>query len=118
ELFVQAQAKGPLSDKAYLDARTKAMRLAGPEGLEATLKSQGLDALIAPATSPAWPTDPVNGDHFTAAGYGVSAVAGTPSLSIPMGDSYGLPVAIVFIGPAWSEGRLIELGYAFEQATR
>lgn len=118
ELFEQAQAKGPLSDKAYLDAREKAKRLAGPDGLEAALKSQRLDALIAPATSPAWPTDPVNGDHFTAAGYGVSAVAGTPSLSIPMGDSYGLPVAIVFIGPAWSEGRLIELGYAFEQATR
>lgn len=118
ELFLQAQAKGPLTEQAYLDARAKARRLAGPEGLEAALQAQDLEALIAPATSPAWPTDLINGDHFTGAGYGVAAVAGTPSITVPMGESFGLPVAIVFMGPAWSEPRLIELAYGFEQATR
>ncbi|MBW3549644.1 MAG: amidase [Proteobacteria bacterium] len=117
ELFEMAQAKGSLDDKAYVDAREKARRLAGPEGLEAALQAQDLDALIAPATSPAWLIDPVNGDHFTGAGYGVAAVAGTPSITVPMGESFGLPVGIVFMGPAWSEPRLIELAYAFEQAT-
>ena len=117
ELFEQAQAKGPLTDKAYLQARDKARRLARRDGIDAALKAQHLDALIAPATSPAWLTDPINGDHFTGAGYGVAAVAGTPSLTVPMGDSHGLPFGIVFLGPAWSEGRLIELGYAFEQLT-
>jgi len=117
ELFEQAQAKGPLTDKAYLKARDKARRLAREDGIEAALKAQNLDALVAPATSPAWLTDPINGDHFTGAGYGVAAVAGTPSLTVPMGDSHGLPFGIVFLGPAWSEGRLIELGYAFEQLT-
>ncbi len=118
ELFERANAKGTLKDRAYIDARMKARRLAGPEGIDATLKAQDLDALIAPAMSPAWPTDPINGDHFTGAGYGAAAVAGTPSITVPMGDSHGLPLGIVFMGPAWSEPRLIELGYAFEQATK
>jgi amidase len=117
ELFVQAQAKGPLTDAAYLKARDKARRLAGRDGIGTTLKAQHLDALVAPAMSPAWLTDPINGDHFTGAGYGAAAVAGTPSLTVPMGDSHGLPIGIVFMGPAWSEARLIELGYAFEQLT-
>ncbi len=118
ELFERAQAKGSLKDQAYIDARMKARRLAGPQGIDAALKAQNLDALIAPAMSPAWPTDPINGDHFTGAGYGAAAVAGTPSITVPMGESFGLPLGIVFMGPAWSEPRLLELGYAFEQATK
>ena len=118
ELFEKAQAKGPLTDATYIEARTKARKLAGPEGIDAALKSQRLDALIAPSMSPAWLTDPVNGDHFTGAGYGAAAVAGTPSITVPMGDSYGLPLGITFMGPAWSEPRLIELAYSFEQATK
>jgi amidase len=118
ELFEEAQKKGPLSDRKYQEARAKARRLAGPEGIEAALRSQKLDALIAPAMSPAWPTDLVLGDHFVGATYGVAAVAGTPSITIPMGENFGLPVGIVFMGSAWSEARLIELGYAFEQTTK
>ncbi len=117
ELFEQSQAKGPLTDVAYLAARDKARRLAGQEGIDAALKSHHLDALIAPAMSPAWLTDPINGDHSTGEGYGAAAVAGTPSITIPMGDSHGLPIGIVFMGPAWSEERLIELGYSYEQLT-
>ena len=118
ELFLQAQAKGPLTDKAYLQARDKARRLAGKEGIEVALRKQHLDALVAPAMSPAWLTDPINGDHFTGAGYGAAAVAGTPSITLPMGDSHGLPLGIVFMGPAWSEPRLIELAYGFEQHSK
>lgn len=118
EIFEAAQAKGPLTEIAYIQARSKARRLAGAEGIDATLQAQQLDALIAPSTSPAWPTDPINGDHFTGAGYGAAAVAGTPSITVPMGHSHGLPLGITFMGPAWSEPRLIELAYAFEQATQ
>ncbi len=119
ERFEMAQAKGSLDDQAYKDAREKARRLAGAEGLDAALRAQNLDALIGPAMSPAWVTDVVLNDHgIGAGGYGVAAVAGTPSLTVPMGDSFGLPFGIVFMGPAWSEARLIELGYAFEQITR
>jgi len=118
ELFEQAEAKGPLTDKAYIDARDRIRRLAGPEGIDAALKKQGLDALVAPSMSPAWPTDPINGDHFTGAGYGTAAVARYPSISVPMGDSHGLPLGITFMGTAWSEARLIELAYAYEQASK
>ena len=118
ELFEQANAKGGLGEQEYISARSRARRLAGPEGIDAALKSQNLQALIAPATGPAWITDPLVGDHFPGAGYGAAAVAGYPSLTIPMGSSNGLPLGIVFMGTAWSEPRLIGLGYAYEQLTR
>ncbi|MDR0184891.1 amidase [Lysobacter arvi] len=118
ELFERAQAKGTLDEMAYIDARSKARRLAGAEGLDAVLSASSLDAVVAPATAPAWLIDPVNGDHFLGEGYGAAAVAGTPSITVPMGDYFGLPMGIVFMGSAWSEPRLIELAYAFEQKTK
>ncbi|WP_425600494.1 amidase [Luteimonas salinisoli] len=115
ELLERAAATPGLDDPAYRRARDRARRLAREQGLEAALRDGRLDALVAPTVGPAWPIDPVNGDNFTGAGYGVAAVAGTPSITVPMGDSHGLPLGIVFLGPAWSEGRLIELAYAFER---
>src|SRR3546814_3557975 len=90
EIFTMADAKGPLSDTAYIKARDDARRLAGPEGIDAALAAQQLDALLAPATGPAWPVDWVNGDHFLGAGYGAAAVAGYPSITVPAGDVPGL----------------------------
>ena len=118
EIFEQANAKGPLTDAAYIAARDKSRKLAGPDGIMVALKKQDLDVLVAPSMSPAWPTDPINGDHFTGAGYGAAAVARTPSITVPMGESHGLPLGITFMGPAWSEARLIELAYAYEQASK
>ncbi len=118
EIFEQAQAKGPLTDPAYRKARDDARRLAGKDGLLAALDRDRLDALIAPSLSPAWPTDHVLGDHFVGAGYGMAAVAGTPSISVPIGDSHGLPLGLTFMGRAYSEGELIGFGFALEQATR
>ena len=118
EIFEQAQAKGPLSDAAYLKARDGARRMAGRDGLVATLDRHKLDALIAPSMSPAWPTDHVLGDHFVGAGYGIAAVAGTPSLTVPIGDIRGLPLGLTFMGRAYSEGELIGFGYALEQLTK
>ena len=118
EIFEQAQAKGPLTDAAYIKARDTARRLAGKDGLIATLDKNKLDALIAPSLSPAWPTDHVLGDHFVGAGYGMAAVAGTPSITVPIGDSHGLPLGITFMGRAYSEGELIGFGFAIEQATK
>jgi amidase len=116
EIFEQAQAKGPITDAAYVKARADARRLAGKDGLLAALDSNKLAALIAPSLSPAWPTDHVLGDHFVGAGYGMSAVAGTPSITVPSGDSHGLPLGVTFMGRAYSEGELIGFGYALEQA--
>lgn len=118
EIFEAAQAKGPLNERAYADAKRRIRQLAGARGIDATLARERLDAIVAPSMSPAWLIDPVNGDHFTFAGYGAAAVAGTPSLTVPMGDAHGLPIGLLLMGPAWSEARLLGYGFAFEQATR
>ena len=118
EIFERAQAKGPLTDAAYLKARDEARRLAGKDGLLAALDQLKLDAVIAPSMSPAWLTDPVLGDHFVGAGYGVAAVAGTPSLTVPAGEVAGLPVGVTWMGRAWSEADLISYASAFERATQ
>ena len=95
-----------------------ARRLAGRDGLLATLDRQKLDALIAPAMAPTWPTDHVLGDHFVGAGYGMAAVAGTPSLTVPMGETSGLPLGLAFMGRAYTEADLLACGFAFEQRTK
>jgi amidase len=115
ELLEQTAALGTLDTAEYRKAARDAKRLAGPEGIDAALAKHDLDALIAPTTSPAWPIDPLNGDHFTGAGYGAAAAAGYPSLTVPMGDAHGLPLGITFMGPKWSEARLLGFGFAFEQ---
>jgi amidase len=116
ELFERAQAKGPLTDAAYLDAKEAARRLAGADGLVAALRRDKFDALIAPTMSPAWPTDLLLGDHFVGiSGYGIAAVAGTPSLTVPIGDTRGLPLGLTFMGAAYSEPDLIGFGFALER---
>ena len=118
ELFLMAQKKGPLTTPAYRQARARCRLLARAQGIDLTLTRHRLDAIVAPTGSPAWTTDPVNGDHFTGASSTPAAVAGYPSITVPAGEAFGLPVGISFIGGAWSEPRLIALAYAFEQATR
>jgi len=118
DILIKAQAKGPLTDKAYRDALTKNRRLSRKEGIDAVMDKNKLDALIAPTGGPAWPTDWLNGDHF-AGGYSTaSAVAGYPHLTVPAGYVFGLPVGISFFGRAWSEPTLFKFAYAFEQATK
>jgi amidase len=117
ELFERAQAKGPLTDAAYLKARDDARRLAGKQGLLKALDDYHLDAIIAPADGPAWPIDPILGDHSMGSGSSAAAVAGTPSITVPMGDVRGLPLGLVFMGRAYSEPELLGYAYAFEQAT-
>jgi amidase len=118
ELFLKAQDKGPLTTPAYVEALEKCRRLSRAEGIDAVMDQHTLDALVAPTGGPAWTTDLVNGDHFTGGSSTAAAVAGYPSVTVPAGFVYGLPVGISFFGRAWSEATLVKLAYAFEQATR
>ncbi len=114
ELFTQAQAKGPLTDKAYTDALAKLQTLAGPQGIDAAMSAHHLDALLAPAQDPAWRIDLVNGDPNLPSAYGPAAVAGYPSITVPAGFVHGLPVGMLFFGRKWSEPVLIGIAYAYE----
>jgi len=118
ELFIQAQEKGPLTDQAYRDALAKDQRLSRAEGLDVVFARDSLDAIVAPTGSPPWPTDLVNGDHFLGASSTPAAVAGYPSIAVPVGYTFGLPVGMSFIGRANSEATLLKLAYAYEQAAK
>jgi amidase len=114
ELFEAAEAtSGDLSDAGYLEARAAASHIAR-SGLDAALGVHRLDAVIALTGHPAWLTDHVLGDYHTWATSSPAAVSGYPSITVPAGLVRGLPVGLSFIGPAWSEPRLIALAYAFE----
>jgi len=116
ELLERAQAKGPLTDREYLDARAKSLALARA-GL-AKLDEHRLDAFVQASNGPAWVTDLLLGDYGVGVGAGIAAVAGTPSLTVPMGDSHGLPLGMTFIGRAFAEPMLLALAHGFECATR
>ncbi|MGH9457679.1 MAG: amidase [Thermoanaerobaculia bacterium] len=118
EIFKLSEEKGPLTEKEYKDALAKARRLTREEGIDAILKKEKVDAIIAPTGSPAWPTDLVNGDHFVGGYSSPSAVSGYPHITVPMGMVFGLPVGLSFFAGAWSEPALIRLAYAYEQATQ
>ena len=118
DLFLKAEAKGPLSEKAYLDALEKNHQLARTEGIDATMDKYHLDAIVAPTGGPAWLTDLVNGDHVAGGSSNAAAVAGYPNINVTAGFISSLPVGISFFGRAWSEATLIRLAFAFEQATK
>lgn len=118
DIFVHSEAKGPLSEKEYVDALAKNRLLARAEGIDAVMDKHKLDALVAPTGNPAWPTDLVNGDHSGGGSSNAAAVAGYPNINVPAGNLWGLPVGLSFFGRAWSEPTLIRLAYAFEQATK
>jgi amidase len=118
DLFLKAQEKGALTDKAYVAALRRNQQLSRAEGIDAIMSRERLDAIVAPTGAPPWVIDHVNGDHFSGGSSTPAAVAGYPSVTVPMGFASRLPVGLSFIGRAWSEPTLIRLAYAFEQATK
>ncbi len=118
DIMVKAQAKGPLTERKYRMALARNHRLTRTLGIDAVMNKHRLDAIIAPTGGPPWPTDLVNGDHYTGGYSSASAVAGYPHITVPAGYVFGLPVGISFFGRAWSEPKLITYAYAFEQATK
>jgi amidase len=106
-----------VADKAKYDAdRAKDIALGGPEGIDAVMKAERLDAILFPGAS----------------GASISAKPGYPTVIVPFGripnaptpafpagfNAQQTPYGVSFAGGACSEPRLIELAYAFEQATK
>ena len=118
EIFLAAEAtSGDLADPAYLELRRAANRLA-VGAVEAPMVEHGLDAIFSLTANPAWLTDYILGDHNVFGTSRPGAVTGWPTISVPFGYVAGLPVGVSFLGPHWSEPRLLGLAYAFEQATQ
>ena len=118
ERIERAQASRPLTDPEYVSTRTAIHRGAGPEGIDRLLREHELDAIVAPTRGPAVLIDHILGD-VRDQGFGplMAALAGYPSLTVPMGFVSGLPVGLSFFAGAWSEPTLLRLAYSFEQAT-
>jgi amidase len=114
EIFLQAEATQGRSDPNWQISRDRARTLARG-GLDDALGSHGLDAIVCLTGDPASLTDPVLGDHHSFGTSSPAAVSGYPAITVPAGMVSGLPVGITFMGPAWSEPRLLALAYAFEQ---
>jgi amidase len=117
EIMELAQSKGPLTDAAYLEALELSRRIAR-DGIDDALETHQLDALLAPTNGPAWMTDYINSDHFSVGSSSLAAVSGYASITVPAGFVFHLPIGVSFIGPAYSERKLIEIAYAFEQASK
>lgn len=118
ELFEQSESKGALSEVEYIEARETGRRLSRQEGLDRVLAEHGLDAVLAPTRGPAWTIDLLNGDRAVGGSSGVAALAGYPLVTVPAGYAFEhLPVGISFIGPPWSEPRLLAYAHAFETAS-
>lgn len=115
DIFEQALKAPSPDDKSYRNARAEARRLAGPEGVDRLIREHALDAIVAPTGGPAWTSDLITGDHFLGSSSTLTAVAGYPSITVPMGSIRDLPIGMTFMGGAWSEADLIGLAYAFEQ---
>lgn len=118
QILITAQAMGDLTTPVYRDAVDKVRSAARDEGIDRVMAEHQLDAIVAPSGAPAWKTDWVNGDHFMLSSSSPAAWAGYPNISVPMGFVDGLPVGISFFGRAWSEPLLLEIAFAYEQATK
>jgi amidase len=116
DIFLLADKKGPLTDEVYLAALENSKRVA-QSGIDGALDEHDLDALVAPTNGPAWMIDHVNGDSFSIGSSSLAAISGYPSVTVPAGFVSGLPIGLSFIGKPWNEKQLIEMAYAFEQAT-
>jgi amidase len=115
ELFVQSEARGPLTDPAYIKARADCVRLSRQQGIDALLAQYKLDAIVSLTSGPACFTDHINGDQDTGGCTTPAAVAGYPHITVPAGFYMGLPIGLSFFGAAWSEPALFKLAYGWEQ---
>jgi amidase len=118
KIFIEAEKKGDLNSPEYIKAVIKMHKATREDGIDKMLKSNNLDALIAPTGSPAWKTDLLLGDHYVGGSSSLAAISGYPAITVPMGFIGDLPVGITFFGTAWSEPALIEIAYSYEQATK
>ena len=112
---------GDLDDPEYQAVREHGLALVRGF-IDSLLESKKLDAIVYP-TSPKRPSridaDPISGGTQRVSPIRLANLTGFPDLVVPAGfTGNGLPVGISFLGTAFSEPKLLALGYAFEQVTK
>ena len=117
EIFERAEEKGSLESTEYKEAIEKCRRLSRSEGIDRVMDDLKLDALVAASGPPAWLIDLVGGDCSSGGASQAPAVSGYPHITLPAGQVFGLPLGLSIFGRAWSEGTLLRIAYAYEQAT-
>lgn len=118
ELFLQSEAKGPLTNREYLAALQTSQRLSREQGIDFVMNMNRLDAICAPTGGPAWVSDFAHGDHVDGSSAAPAAVAGYPNITVPAGFIQDLPIGISFFGRARSEAVLLRIAHAYEQTTQ
>jgi amidase len=120
EIFESSAKLGSLTTKEYLDARALCVKLTREEGIDAAMNKDKLDAIVAPSNAPTWMIDWVNGDCGSnyISSSSLAAVAGYPSITVPAGFLRELPIGISFFGMPYTEHKLIQFAFAFEQMTK
>jgi amidase len=113
-----AQSKGDLNSKEYLDALKKSTVISRA-AIDKMLKENKLDAIAGPTNGFAVCIDLINGDYDNGFSFSSpAAMSGYPHITVPMGSWHDLPMGLSFFGTAWSEGELIKMAYAYEQASK
>lgn len=120
DIFLAAEKKGNLNERAYRLALQKSKTLAGAQGIDQVMNQNKLDAIVAPTNAPIWTIDLINGDlssnYIGSSSW--AAVSGYPSITVPAGFARELPIGVSFFGRAYSENILLRLAYSFEQTTK
>ena len=117
EILEKSQAKGDLQTKEYLNALESI--LSSRKIIDDLINENKLDAIAAVTNGPAWCIDLVNGDYDTGFSFSnPAAISGYPHITLPMGMLHNLPIGISFMAGAFKEQEIINIAYAFEQATQ
>jgi len=121
EILIAAQNRASLVSREYQLALMQSKTLS-QDAIDSLMDKHRLDALVGPSNGAAWPIDLVNGDGGSRNSYvatsSPAAIAGYPNITVPSGFLTALPLGMSFWGRAFSEPVLIEIAYAYEQASR
>ena len=117
ETLISSNAKGDLQSKAYTDALAKSLSVR--QLITSLMDREKLDALSGITNGMACCIDLANGDYDNGPSLSTpAAMAGYPHITVPMGMAFNLPVGLSFFAGAYSEGPLISMAYAYEQASK
>lgn len=120
DLFESSDARGPLTDEAYVNALAAVQSASREKGIDKLLSEHSVDMLVSPSGPVSPRIDPVNGDNWPAwagAGY-LAAIAGYPHITVPMGDVHGVPIGFSIMGAKDADADILSWGFAYEQASQ